>query len=121
MKKKNYVYKLVYSGTCYNNLEAAARDAFYTMKGKAITTRLTNPVVVKVKGGYDVKAFTSEGHTRSRHIDVFVLKSHSDYKCNIQYMSTRYDSHWKIEQAALRNMVFNHEHNMGDTVEEDED
>lgn len=94
MKKKNYVYKIVSSGVCYNNLEAAAGDAFRTMTYEAgfYGSRLTNPIVIKVPGGYDVKAFTETGKVRTRHIDVFVPADYSKNKAAIHYLAARHSS-----------------------------
>lgn len=94
MKKKNYVYKVVSNGVCYNNLEAAAGDAFRTMTYQAgvYGSRLTNPLVIKVPGGYDVKAFTETGKVWTRHIDVFVPADHSKNKAVIHYLAARHST-----------------------------
>ena len=92
MKKKNYVYKVTFNGVCYNNLEAAAGDAFLTMTYRTgnYGSRLTNPIVIKVQGGYDVKAFTETGKVLTRHIDVFVPADHSKNKAVIHYLAARH-------------------------------
>lgn len=94
MKKKNYVYKVVSNGVCYTNLEAAAGDAFREMTYQAggYGSRLTNPLVIKVRGGYDVKAFTETGKVWTRHIDVFVPADHSKNKAVIHYLAARHFS-----------------------------
>lgn len=94
MKKKNYVYKVVSNGACYTNLEAAAGDAFQTMTYKAwgCKSRLTNPIVIKVSGGYNVKAFTETGKIWTRHIKVFVPADHSKNKAVIHYLAARHSS-----------------------------
>lgn len=94
MKKKNYVYKIASNGACYTNLEAAAGEAFRTMTYKAgvYKSRLTNPIVIKVKGGYDVKAFTETGKIWTRHIDVFVPADRSKNKAVIHYLAARHSS-----------------------------
>ena len=93
MKKKNYVYKVMFNGACYTNLEAAAGDAFLTMTHRTgYGSRLTNPIVIKVPGGYDVKAFTETGKILTRHIDVFVPADHSKNKAVIHYLAARHSS-----------------------------
>ena len=94
MKKKNYVYKVVFNGVCYNNLEAAAGDAFRTMTHRTgfYGSRLTNPIVIKVPGGYAVKAFTETGKVLTRRIDVFVPAEHSKNKAVIHYLAARHSS-----------------------------
>ena len=94
MKKKNYVYKVMFNGACYTNLEAAAGDAFLTMthRAKFYGSQLTNPIVIKVPGGYAVKAFTKTGKVLTRRIDVFVPADHSKNKAVIHYLAARHSS-----------------------------
>ena len=92
--KKNYVYKVMFNGACYTNLEAAAGDAFLTMthRAKFYGSQLTNPIVIKVPGGYAVKAFTKTGKVLTRRIDVFVPADHSKNKAVIHYLAARHSS-----------------------------
>ena len=72
MKKQEYLYKVNRTGWICGTLESACDAAFDDIRYTAYnTSTLSQPVVTKIPGGYQVTVINDYGQVYKRTIDVF--------------------------------------------------
>lgn len=72
MKKQKYLYKVNRTGWVYGTLESACDAAFDDIQYTACETcTLSQPVITKIPGGYQVTVINDYGQVYKRTIDVF--------------------------------------------------
>lgn len=73
MKRKNYVYKLNSSNEIFVDLSSACQMAYNEIAYSLSKYRtLSQPIVTKIGGGYQVTVIDDRGRAYRRKVDVFV-------------------------------------------------